>query len=151
MKRLRRTSFYGELVSVDPHYETDLPLRRANLPTPRTANRGSGCGRPTEPRSPASASVARPSRRSRLASAAAEALGRAEPRGHRRGDARQIVMAVSPTILVAIDPQAIGTVDRRTVDELNTFQIRGAVDYVFMHPDSDLEPFVHQIRFGFSD
>jgi len=64
------------------------------------------------------------------------------------GDGKQIVMPISPRTLIAVGPEAVGVVDRRIVEELNEIQVRAAVDYVFMRPDSGLEPFARRTRFN---
>jgi hypothetical protein len=78
-----------------------------------------------------------------------DARGRLGPdEGVALGDAVQIFMPLTPRSLVAFGPAAVGDVSANVVDELNSFQVRAAHEFVFVRPSSGLEQFVRDVRFG---
>ncbi len=76
-------------------------------------------------------------------------LGQLGPEnGVAMGNAIQILMPLTPRTLIAFGPSATGVVPAEVVAELNTFQVRAAREYVFVHPASGLEGFVRTVRLG---
>lgn len=64
------------------------------------------------------------------------------------GDAYTIIMPISPQRVLAIGPKpAVGTMPKADVDRLNRYQVLGAIEHVFAHPDSNLAEFVRSTRF----
>ncbi|RSM40625.1 hypothetical protein DMB66_56975 [Actinoplanes sp. ATCC 53533] len=63
------------------------------------------------------------------------------------GDADQIFMPIGRHTLLSVGPQSqTGTVPEDTVRVLNEWQVRAASQYVYFHPDSELENFVREVR-----
>ncbi len=61
--------------------------------------------------------------------------------------ASQVIMPLSPKIVIAFGPQAVGQVPLETVEELNRYQVRAANEFVYVTPGSGLEDFVRLTRF----
>ncbi len=65
------------------------------------------------------------------------------------GDAYTIIMPISPQRVLAIGPKPeVTAVPKARVDQLNRYQVLGAIEHVFAHPDSRLAQFVRATRFG---
>jgi hypothetical protein len=61
-------------------------------------------------------------------------------------DATSMVLPIGPRHLVALGPHnKVNTLDAATVAALNTVQVLAARRYVYMHPSSNLQPFVAKV------
>jgi hypothetical protein len=61
------------------------------------------------------------------------------------GDAQTLILPIGPKHLLSLGPEDVTlTVPRSFVDRLNAVQIHAADRYVYLHPESDLEPFVER-------
>ncbi|WP_333740873.1 DUF4238 domain-containing protein [Streptomyces sp. IBSBF 2806] len=59
------------------------------------------------------------------------------------GDAQTLILPIGPRHLLSLGAEDVTlTVSQYFVDRLNTVQIHAAHRYVYMHPESDLKPFV---------
>ncbi|MCZ7456094.1 DUF4238 domain-containing protein [Streptomyces sp. WMMC940] len=61
------------------------------------------------------------------------------------GDAQTLVLPITPRHMLSLGPEDVMlTVPQSFVDRLNAVQIHAADRYVYMHPESGLEPFVER-------
>ncbi|GAA4659108.1 hypothetical protein GCM10023347_08060 [Streptomyces chumphonensis] len=65
------------------------------------------------------------------------------------GDAQTLILPIGPKCLLSLGPENVTlTVPQTFVDRLNAVQVRAAYRYVYLHPESGLEPFVERAAQG---